>query len=474
MSSVNLNDQVSLNHPKAGLFALSWPIFIDLAMHFLSVGINTAMVSSLSLTAVAELNLGSQAYQLAFVLFNFINIGVCVCTAQALGNGNPSLVRRIVHMAFGLNISWGLVITAVCFFGAGFICFLMNIPDDIYETSKNYLMIFSIMFIAEAVNLCCSAILRAHGCTRDPMYINIAGNVLIVFGNYCLLFGNFGMPQLGIYGVAISCCISRFLSVGFLYYLMVKRTKIRMIPKFFFVPNRKVLRQIFSIGLPGAGENLTWQLQFLFMTSVVGTFGSTALATQGIYFQMCGLIMLFSISVAMGTEILVSHYAGAMKLKLANAQLLHSVRIGIIITAVLAINIPLWMGHAVFSIFTDNQEVFDMARPIFFVSTVMEVGRILNIIIINSLRAVGDTIFPVFMAVFSMWGISVTVGIFLGVYMGWGLLGVWIGFCCDECTRGLVMLIRWLSKAWVPHAVKNYRINYMKKKTRPLNVQTAK
>lgn len=236
------------------------------------------------------------------------------------------------------------------------------------------------------------------------MYVNIAGNIIIIFGNYILLFGNFGAPALGIYGVAVSTLVSRFLAVGFLYYLMVKRTNVKIVPKFFFIIKKKVLKQIFSVGLPGAGENLTWQLQFLFMTSIVGTFGTVALATQGIYAQMCGLIMLFSISVGMGTEILVSHYAGAMQFNLANRQLLHSVKMGMLITALLSVNIPFWLGDTVLSIFTDDPRVFEMARPIFYVSVVMEVGRILNIIIINSLRAVGDTRFPVIMAVISMWG----------------------------------------------------------------------
>lgn len=449
-----------------GLFKLSWPIFIDLSMHFTTVIINTVMASMLSLQAVAELNVGSQAFQLAFTLFNFVNIGVCVCCAQALGNGNMQMVRRIIHVGFGLNIIWGIAIGLLCFFGASTICHLMNIPDDIFEVSKHYLMIISVMFIAEALNLCSSAILRAYGCTRDPMYINTAASVLVIILNYLLMFGHLGLPKLGIYGVAISVVFSRYLSVGFLVYLVLKRTKVRIIPKFVFVMNKKILRQIFAIGLPGAGENLTWNLQFLFMTSVVGTFGTIALATQGIYFQMCGLIMLFSISVGMGTEILVSHYAGANKIGLANKQLLHSVKIGIITTSVLSINIPLWIGPLVFSLFTSDPLVLSMAKPIFMVSVVMEVGRILNIIIINSLRAVGDTKFPIVMAVISMWGISVPVGCFLGIHMGMGLLGVWIGFCCDECARGIMMLVRWLSKGWVPAAKRNYRINYMKKKSK--------
>ncbi len=138
-------------------------------------------------------------------------------------------------------------------------------------------------------------------------------------------------------------------------------------------------------------------------------------------------------------------------------------KIGLCITALLVINIPLWMGDAVLSIFTSDATVYEIARPIFYVSVIMEMGRILNIIIINSLRAVNDAKFPMLMAIISMWGVSVPVGTFLSLYMGMGLLGVWLGFCCDECTRGLVMLLRWKSKAWVSKARDNYRKHYKTK-----------
>ena len=85
MSNTEILTHSRYTAPTQGLFSLSWPIFIDLAMHYLTVTINIYMVSMISLQAVAELNVGSQAFQLAFTLFNFVNIGVCVCCAQALG-----------------------------------------------------------------------------------------------------------------------------------------------------------------------------------------------------------------------------------------------------------------------------------------------------------------------------------------------------------------------------------------------------
>ena len=103
-------------HLSRSLFYISWPIFIDLTMHFATLMINMAMVGMVSVQSVAELTVGNQVFDLGLILFNFINIGVCVSCAQALGNGNRRMSRRIIHMALGLNIVWGTIISLSVFF----------------------------------------------------------------------------------------------------------------------------------------------------------------------------------------------------------------------------------------------------------------------------------------------------------------------------------------------------------------------
>ncbi len=452
------------SEPQLGrsLFSISWPIFIDLGMHFATLMINMIMVGMVSVEAVAELTVGNQVFDLGLILFNFINIGVCVSCAQALGNGNRRMARRIVHMALGLNIVWGAIISMGVFFCSGIIVDLMQVPEEILESSHTYLMILSLSFLPEALCLCSAQILRAYECTRDSMYMAILINIITVIGNALFLFGLFGVPKLGVEGVAISTVIGRTVVVGFFIVLIVKRTKVRIIPRFMFVIKKKILTHILNIGLPGAGENLSWHSQYMFMTAVIASLGAIPLATHGIYFQMCMILFLFSASIGMGTEILVAHYAGAMKLDLAYKQLMHSVKLGMLITACIAVTIPMFSGEMAIKMFTDSKAVLAMATPLFMLSVFMEPGRILNIIIINSLRAVGDTKFPVIMAVISMWCISVPLGCFLALYMDLGLLGVWIGFCTDEWLRGISMFIRWRSKAWVKAAKHNYRVNFKK------------
>ena len=421
----NSIDKLDLETPQRSLLSLTWPIFIDLSLHFATLIINTIMVGMVSVKSVAELTIGNQVFDLALIIFNFFNIGVCVVCAQALGANNKRLARRIIHIGLGVNLIIGTIVSASIFFLSGAIVDIMNVPAEIAESSHNYLQILSLSFLPLSICLVSSAILRAFNCTRDAMYVSLLVNVITICGNSCFLFGYFGIIP-----------------------LIIARTKTRIIPRFMFVFRKKVIYSILSIGLPGAGENLSWHSQNMFLTGIIAAMGAMQLATHGIYFQIVQVLMLFSASVGMGTELLVAHYTGALKLDLANRQLIRSVKIGEIATVLLTFSMPLGTGAFLISLFTDNQEVLMIATPLFLLTVFQEPGRILNVIIINSLRATGDTKFPVIMAVISMWGISVPLGCFLALYMDMGLLGIWLGFTADEWVRGIAMVLRWRSKAW--------------------------
>ena len=134
-------NRLDLQEGKRSLLAITWPIFIDLALNFATLIINMMMVGAVSVDAVAELTVGNQVFDLALIIFNFINIGVCVVCAQALGAGNKKLVRRLVHTGYGINLITGTVVSLGVFFFAPLIVKVMNVPEEISQSSQSYLAI---------------------------------------------------------------------------------------------------------------------------------------------------------------------------------------------------------------------------------------------------------------------------------------------------------------------------------------------
>ncbi len=430
------------------LFQLTWPLFIDIAFHFLTGALNTFMVGRVSYQSVAALAVGNQILDLCITLFNFIGIGSSVVIAQYLGAGDRRMARRVVHTAIGFNLVVGTLTMLVVLLGADGLLQLMNMPDNLMRDGHIYLTVIGFCLVPEAAALCMAAALRAHGHTRDAMYVTLIANIITFIGNALLLFGYFGLPKLGVAGVAWSTVFGRIIALALLVWLIQKRTGIRLVPAQLFRWPREVLGKIMHIGLPAAGENLSWMLQFMVITSFVALMGDKALATQSFFFQICLFILLFGLSIGLGTEILIGHLVGAGKFETAYRQLLHSLKLGLLVTTIVVVPMAFGGGHLVMSWFSSDPEIVAMATQLFFISLILEPGRTFNIVVINSLRATGDARFPLMMALVSMWGLAIPLGWYLGLHLGWGLIGIWLALAADEWTRGLAMYWRWKSRRW--------------------------
>jgi putative MATE family efflux protein len=426
---------------------LTWPLFIDLALHFLTGALNTFMVGHVSYQGVASLAVGNQVFDLAITLFSFVSIGTSVVITQYLGAGDKDKARIVIHTAIGFNLLVGLVAAIGVMAGASAMLALMNLPAHLMADSTLYLQIIGLCLLPEAAALCLAATLRAHGHTRQAMYVTLVVNLITFVGNLLLLYGWFGLPTMGVAGVALSTVVGRLVGVVLLVWLLTHKTGIRLRLPEIIRPNKIMLNKVLHIGLPAAGENLSWMLQFMVVTAFVGLLGDKALATQSYFFQICLFIMLFGLSIGLGNEIIIGHLAGARRVEQAYQQLIKSLKIGLVVTTLIAIAAA-YNGRLIISVFTDDSDIIAQVAQLFLISLILEPGRTFNLVVINALRATGDARFPLYMALISMWGVAVPLAYFLGIVQGYGLVGIWLALACDEWIRGLAMFWRWRSRRW--------------------------
>lgn len=429
------------------LFQITWPLFIDLALHFLTAALNTFMVSHVSYQAVAALSVGNQIFDVSITLFNFVGIGSSVVITQYLGAGQRDIARKVVQQAVGFNALIGLVVALGVLFGGMPILQLMNMPAHLQTMGLTYLQIIALCLLPEAIALCMAASLRAYGYTREAMYVTVIVNIVTLVGNALLLYGWFGLPKMSVAGVACSTVIGRLVGVVLLIWLIRQRLGLQLRWQACCQFSSDILSKIMKIGLPAAGENLSWMLQMMVITSFVALLGDKMLATQSYFFQISLFVMLFGIAIGLGTEIMIGHLMGAGELDQAYHRLMRSLKIGLVVT-VISVAIVVFAGPHLMGVFTSDRVILATAGHLFLLSLILEPGRTFNIIVISSLRATGDARFPFRMALVSMWGIAIPVAYLCGIHWGWGLVGIWCGFVMDEWVRGLTMFWRWRSRRW--------------------------
>ncbi|MBE3609055.1 MATE family efflux transporter [Campylobacter californiensis] len=426
---------------------LTIPIFLDMFLHFITLIINTYMVTKVSVHLVGAMGAGNQVMDLFMTIFGFLSVGCSIVVAQALGAKNKKLVKRVIHASITFNSIVGLLSATFIFFYGYEILELLKVPANLQQESYTYLHMLGFALMFDGIGMVLAAILRVYGYATEVMFVSFLMNIITVAGNAIMLFGWFGLPSYGLYGVAISTIAGRFVGLIVLAIMLIRLAKVRIFIKRLFSLPFNVLRKILHVGLPSAGENLLWMAQYMVAFGFVASMGEASLSVQTIYFQITLLILLCGASISIANEVIVGHLVGAKQFEEAYLRTFRALRYGVIATVVVVL-IMFALKDLIMHELNLTQELKDVMLPLFTLSIVLEIGRTFNIVIVNALRASGDARFPLMTGLVFMWGVSLPLGYFLGIYLSWGILGVWIGFTADEWLRGLVNTWRWKSKKW--------------------------
>jgi len=423
------------------------PIFLDMFLHFITLIINTYMVTKVSVHLVGAMGAGNQVMDLFMTIFNFLSIGCSVVVAQALGAKKNDLVSNVIHASITSNTLFGIFSAIVIYVFGYNILNLLNVPKELINDSFSYLHILGFALLFDGIGMVLAAVLRIYNLATAVMLTSVLMNVITILGNAISLFGWFNLPNLGLQGVAISTLVGRLVGIFVLAYMLSQKAKVKIYFKKLLVVPFEILKKILSIGLPSAGENLLWMAQYMVAFGFVASMGEASLSVQTIYFQITLLILLCGASISVANEVIVGHLVGASEFNEAYTRTFRALRLGVFITLVVVL-IAYALKHQIMDALNLNENLRAIMLPLFTLSIFLEAGRTFNIVIVNALRASGDAKFPLITGLIFMWGLSLPLGYFLGIYLGWGIIGVWIGFCADEWLRGLANTWRWRSKKW--------------------------
>jgi putative MATE family efflux protein len=434
-------------HKKLTLFALTWPIFIEILLHILMGNADTLMLSQYSDNAVAAVGVSNQLLMMVVVMFGFVAAGTSILIAQNLGAKRSQEASEIAMTSLTLNLLFGLFLSGLLVvFGARFLT-LMDLPQELMDDALVYLRIIGGFVFIQALIMTLSAVIRSHGFTKDAMYVTMGMNIINVIGNYLFIFGPMNIPVLGVEGVAISTVASRCIGLVAFFVILKKRVKDPTPLAYFISFPMNHIKNLLKIGVPTAGEHLAYNSSQVYITYFVAILGTTALTAKIYTSNLMFLILAFSFAIGQGTQILIGHQIGAGENDKAYRLCMRSLKIGMLISTVTAVVFAVF-AKPLLSIFTDNADILSLGTILLVITIILEPGRVFNMVVNNSLRAAGDVRVPVYISIAVMWCMGVPLAYILGIYLELGLIGIWIAFVADEWVRGLFMLWRWRSRVW--------------------------
>lgn len=437
-----------VNHSlKRQLKVLTIPVFIEIALVMLLGAVDTVMLSRYSDNSVAAVGLDNQLIMLVFLVYQFFSMGAAILCAQYIGAGLRKRLVQVVGMALVVNLMLGLTVSALLFFFAEDLLLLMGLRPELMDDGLVYLRLTGALSFFQALSLTFSASLRSADKVIYPMVVTGIVNVVNIFGNYALIFGHWGCPQLGVEGAAIATAASRGVSMLLLAIIHFK-VHIPRFPLHYFRPMPwQELRNLLRIGIPAMSENISYSLSQIVVTFFINQISNEALAARTYCYNMIMFVYLFCVSITQGGDILVGHLVGQRRHQAAYILGNYFFRASMIVTLTGSILLAI-MGKSILSAFTDNQEIITMGVWVLIIDVFLEIGRNSNIFAGSTLRATGDTVYPFVVGIIFQWTVAVGVSYVIGIPLGYGLVGMWIGFALDENIRGVILVRRWRSGKW--------------------------
>lgn len=432
---------------KRQLKVLTIPVFIEMALVMMLGAVDTVMLSRYSDNSVAAVGLDNQLISLVFLVYQFFSMGAAILCAQYIGAGLRKRLVQVVGMALTVNLMLGLAVSALLFFKAEALLHLMGLRPELMGDGLIYLRITGALSFFQALSLTFSASLRSADKVVYPMAVTGIVNILNIIGNYALINGHWGCPQLGVEGAAIATATSRAVAT-LLLAIIHFRVHIPRFPMHYFRPIPwQELKNLLHIGIPAMSENISYSLSQVVITYFINQISNEALAARTYCVNMIMFVYLFCISITQGGDILVGHLVGQKRHQAAYILGNYFFRRSMIITVSGSIILAL-AGKSILSAFTDNPEIIAMGVWVLVIDVFLEVGRTANIFAVGTLRATGDAVYPVIIGIIFQWSIAVGLSYFIGIPLGLGLVGMWVGFALDENIRGIILMRRWQSGKW--------------------------
>lgn len=432
---------------KRELVSLTLPILVETLLIMTLGAVDTFMLSRHSDESVAAVGLANQMITFTFIIFEVINLGTSVLCSQYLGARLRDRMETVVGVSLVVNLIMGVAVSAGLYLYASEILAAMGLEGSMLAEGVGYMEIVGAFAFFQALQLTLSAVLRSNNKAVYPMMVILVVNCLNILGNYTLIFGKFGAPALGVQGAAISTATCRMVAMVILA-VIVFRTTVRRFPVHIFRHwPRQEFRNLMKIGLPSAGEQMSYSCSQLVIAYFITSLGMEALAARTYCVNIIMYVYLFSIAISHAGAICIGHLVGAGRWEGAYLMGKYVMKVALIWTLIFSFLIAL-SGPAIMTTLTSNPQIIAFGVAILWIDVVLEIGRPINILFVNVLQAAGDVNYPFYVGLVWMWSVAVVCAYLFGITFGFGILGMWWMFALDENIRGVVFIRRWNSRRW--------------------------
>ena len=423
------------------LAALGLPIVVGQIGNVVLGFADTLMVGHHSMEELAAASFVNTMFTLVVLFATGFSYGLTPVAGSLFGRGMKGDIGAAVKNSLTANMLLSAALVAVT------VVFCLNIhrfgqPDELLPLMRPYLWVN----IASLPFLCCFNTFKQFfdgiTDTKTPMFVIIGGNLLNIFGNWVLIYGELGAPELGLFGAGLSTALSRVVMAAACVVLFFRHRRYREFRAGFAAASasRGGMRRLASLGLPVALQMGMETAAFSLSAIFVGWIGTTALAAHQVVITVSQLLYMVSSGMAAAVAVRVSYFAGQKDYRAVRRTSTYGLQL--ILTIAATLSLPVFLLKDTISWwFTDSAEVCVLVSQTVIPLIAYQLGDAVQYTFANSLRGIEHVRPMIWIAFFAYFVVSLPLGWMLGIHMGYGLVGIWSAFPVCLSTAGLLYFL---------------------------------
>ena len=441
-----LNDQDYMR----GLSAIAVPIIIQQAITAALNAVDVLMLGQLGEVTVASVGLANQVTFLMFFLLFGVGSGSGVFAAQYWGKRDLANI----HKTLGIGLTMSLVSSlAFTILAVGFpqtaLSIFSNDPRVIAAGSE-YLRIVGLSYLFSAVTFSFSVVHRSTGYVRLPTSIGILAIAIKSFLSFGLIFGNFGLPRIGIVGAGIATVVARLVECCVILAITYGKklpAAARLSEMFGF--SRAFLKSFLVVSLPVVGNEMLWSLGISTYNAIYARIGTDSIAAYNIAATIEGMAFVIFIGLMDACAIMIGNKIGAGDQETAYRYARRSILIAVFLGVLVGLLIIL-VSTFITTFYKISPEAALYARNIMLVMGCCMWIRATNMIaIVGVIRSGGDTRFGFFLDAGTVWCIGVPSAVLGAFVLHLSVYWVVLMVMSEELVKMLVAVWRVRSKRWL-------------------------
>lgn len=424
------------------IIQLSIPIAVgQLGQMMMSIEDNI-MVGRVGTEALAAASIANALFMLVMVVAFGISMAVTPLTAIAYGAGNDRECGVVLRQGILMNMAVGVLFLILTWFMAEGIRFL-NQPPEIIAPAALYTKILGLSILPMMLFQSYRQFAEGVSFLKPAMIITLLANIVNIFANWLFIYGNLGMPQMGVAGAGIATISSRTFMAAALMFVIVRSPKMQR-----FDPTlnyRKIdfsmIKRLLKIGIPGGCQYFFEVSAFTASSVMVGWMGSAALAAHQVALNLAAISFMVALGISAAATIRVGNAVGQNDTA--------STRRAGFASALLVIG---FMGFAgsIFILFRNllplcyisDPEVIQISAALLVIVAFFQISDGTQAVGIGILRGMTDMKVPTLITLAAYWLMGLPSGYVLAFHFNLGIYGIWLGLLVSLTASAVLLMIR--------------------------------